>query len=272
MTLILECSLEVNAGPRGPATGRTAARPHPRHGPASYPRGVTRTPRRRLGCLIGSTLAVLVVVGGALLADRVTHGIAEDAAADAVRSRLSASDLDVRIDGFPFLTQVVGGTLDDVHLAASSAVLQGLEVTDLDVAATGVTIRGERGAEHVVATATVPTAVLQAQLRERTGWDLELSVDGDQLVAGGTAAGLPASASLAVAPAGAAGLTATITSASLAGLSIDASVLPDGLASRLTEIGVVEQLPAGASITGATVEADGLHLVLELDDVTLDEL
>jgi hypothetical protein len=233
---------------------------------------VTRSPRRRLGCLIGSTLAVLVVVGGALLADRVTHGIAEDAAADAVRSRLSAADLAVRIDGFPFLTQVVGGTLDDVHLAASGAVLQGLEVTDLDVAATGVAIREPRGAEHVVATATVPTAVLQTLLREKTGWDLELTVDGETLVAGGALAGVPVSVGLTVAPAGAEGLTATITGATLAGLTIDAGALPDGIAGRLTELGVVDELPAGASITGATVAADGLHLVVELDDITLDQL
>jgi hypothetical protein len=232
----------------------------------------TRTPRRRVGCLVGSVIAVVVLVGGALLADRVTHSLAQDVAADAARSKLSAADLDVRIEGFPFLTQVVGGTLDDVRLTAPAATLQGLSVVDLDVTATGVAVREPRGAEHVVATATVPTAALESLLRERTGWDLTLTVDGQTLVAGGAAAGIPASVAFTVAPAGAEGLTATITGASLAGLGIDASLLPDGLASRFTEFDVADEIPAGARVTGATVAADGLHLVVELDDVTLDQL
>lgn len=239
-----------------------------------YPRGVTRTrsPRRRVGCAVGLSLAVVVLVGGTVLADRVTHGIAQDVAADAVRSQLGATDPDVTIAGFPFLTQLVRGTLDDVHLTAPGATLRGLDVTDLDVTATGVAVQEPRGAEHVVATATVPTATLEALLRERTGWDLTLTVEGENLVAGGAVAGIPVAVGLTLAPAGADGLVATVTSASLAGLTVDAGVLPDGLASRITEVDVTDQLPAGARVTGATVAADGLHLVVELDDVTLDAL
>lgn len=246
----------------------------PGAGGASYPRGVTRTrsPRRRVGCLVGSVLAVVLLVGGALLADRVTHGFAEDAAADAVRTRLDAADLDVTIAGFPFLTQVAANSLDDVRLQAPAATLQGMAVTDLDVTATGVAIRGARGAEAVHATATVPTAALQQLLRERTGWDLDLTVQGETLVAGGAVAGLPVSVSLTVAPAGVDGLTATVTGASLAGLAIDAGSLPDGLGARLSELSVVDQLPAGAEVTGATVAADGLQLTVEAADVTLDSL
>jgi hypothetical protein len=232
----------------------------------------TRSPRRRAGCLVGLSVAVVLLVGGTLLADRAGHSIAEDVAADAVRSRLDAADLDVAIQGFPFLTQLARGTLDDVRLQASSATLQGLAVTDLDVTATGVAVREPRGAEHVVATGTVPTAALQELLRERTGWDLTLTVEGETLVAGGSVAGVPVGVALAVAPAGADGLTATVTSASLAGLTVDAGVLPDALASRLTEVDVTDQLPAGARVTGAVVQADGLHLTVELDDVALDAL
>jgi hypothetical protein len=77
---------------------------------------------------------------------------------------------------------------------------------------------------------------------------------------------------LAVSPAGTDGLTATVISASLAGLTVDAGMLPDSLASRLQEVDVTDQLPAGASVTGATVQTDGLHLTVELADVTLDAL
>lgn len=239
-----------------------------------YPRGVTRTrsPRRRVGCVVGLTGAVLVLIGGTLLADRVTHSIAQDVAADAVRSQLGAVDPEVDIAGFPFLTQLARGTLDDVHLTASAASLRGLEVTGLDVVATGVAVREPRGAEHVVATGTVPTATLEQLLRERTGWDLALAVDGETLVATGAVAGVGVGVSLALAPAGADGLVATITSASLGGFTIDAGLLPDGLASRIAEVDVTDQLPAGAEVTGAVVGPEGLHLTVELADVTLDSL
>jgi len=239
-----------------------------------YSRGVTRTrsPRRRVGCAVGLTAALLVVVGGGLLADRVTRSLAEDVAADAVRSQLGAVDPDVTVAGFPFLTQLARGTLDDVHLTASGATLHGLDVTDLDVTATGVAVQEPRGAEHVVATATVPTAALEQLLREKTGWDLALAVDGEALAATGAVAGIPVGVTLTLAPAGTDGVVATITSASVGGFTVDAGLLPDGLASRIAEVDVTDQLPAGAEVTGATVAADGLHLTVELTDVTLDSL
>lgn len=239
-----------------------------------YPRGVTRTrsPRRRVGCVVGLTAAVLVLIGGTLLADRVTHSIAQDVAADAVRSQLGAAEPQVDITGFPFLTQLARGTLDDVHLTAPSATLRGLDVADLDVVATGVAVHEPRGAEHVVATATVPTAALEQLLRERTGWDLALAVEGEALTATGAVAGVPVGVTLTLAPAGADGLVATITGASVGGFGVDAGLLPDGLASRIAEVDVTDQLPAGAEVTGAVVEADGLHLTVELADVTLDSL
>jgi hypothetical protein len=92
------------------------------------------------------------------------------------------------------------------------------------------------------------------------------------VAATGAVAGVPVGVTLTPAPAGADGLTATITSASLGGFTIDAGLLPDGLASRIADVDVTDQLPAGAEVTGAVVRADGLHLTVELTDVTLDSL
>lgn len=242
----------------------------------SYPRGVTRTrnPRRRVGCLVGLVLAVVLLVGGTLFADRVTHSIAQDVAADALRSQLDATgNADVEIQGFPFLTQLAAGTLDDVRLRADAATLRGMALVGLDATARRVAVHEPRGAESVVVTGTVPIATLESLLRERTGWDLTVTVDGTTLVAGGDVRGAPASVGLTMAAAGVDGLTMTITSASIGGLAVDAAALPDSLGSRLTDIrGLTERLPGSASITAATVQPDGLHVTVELADVTLADL
>ncbi|MFF2998598.1 DUF2993 domain-containing protein [Streptomyces sp. NPDC057950] len=63
-------------------------------------------------------LVVTVILGGLfVIADRVAVGFAENKAADRIRSSEGlAGTPDVSIEGFPFLTQVVGGELDDVKI------------------------------------------------------------------------------------------------------------------------------------------------------------
>ncbi|MER5225347.1 LmeA family phospholipid-binding protein [Streptomyces flaveus] len=63
-------------------------------------------------------LIVTVILGGLfVIADRVAVGFAEDEAADKLRtSEGLASTPSVSIKGFPFLTQVVGGELDEVEI------------------------------------------------------------------------------------------------------------------------------------------------------------
>jgi len=63
-------------------------------------------------------LVVAVILGGLfVIADRVAVGFAEDEAADRIRTTEGlASTPDVSIEGFPFLTQALGGKLDDVKI------------------------------------------------------------------------------------------------------------------------------------------------------------
>ncbi|MFC4471510.1 DUF2993 domain-containing protein [Streptomyces xiangluensis] len=63
-------------------------------------------------------LIVTVILGGLfVIADRVAVGFAEDEAADKLKtSEGLASTPDVSIKGFPFLTQVVGGELDEIEV------------------------------------------------------------------------------------------------------------------------------------------------------------
>ncbi|MFI0232353.1 DUF2993 domain-containing protein [Streptomyces sp. NPDC017086] len=68
-------------------------------------------------------LLIVVVILGALfvVADRVAVHFAEGEAADRLKaSENLASTPDVDIKGFPFLTQVAGGSLDDVEVGIAS--------------------------------------------------------------------------------------------------------------------------------------------------------
>ncbi|WP_233646296.1 LmeA family phospholipid-binding protein [Streptomyces sp. BSE6.1] len=63
-------------------------------------------------------LIVVVILGGLfVIADRVAVNFAEDETADKLRSTENLpSTPDVSINGFPFLTQLAGGSLDDVEV------------------------------------------------------------------------------------------------------------------------------------------------------------
>lgn len=81
------------------------------------------------------TLIVVVILGGLfVLADRLAVGFAEDEAAEKLKTTENlAATPDVSIKGFPFLTQVVGGELDDVEV--------GIEDYEATTGTNGETIR-----------------------------------------------------------------------------------------------------------------------------------
>ncbi|WP_187365365.1 DUF2993 domain-containing protein [Cellulosimicrobium cellulans] len=232
---------------------------------------MTGRSRRRRGRFV-AVLMVVFLLGGSVLVDRVAHSFAQTMAADAVRAKVGATDLDVTVSGFPFLTQVIGGKLEDVHAHASSVTWNGLSLTDVDLTATGVSIRDPRGADRVVAGGTLSTAVVQDQIRAVSGLDLLLSVEGDVLVATGTAAGVPIAISFAVHPAGTEGLSTSILGAQIAGVDADVSAVDGVLTTSIAQLDLAGQLPAGAQITDAVITSTGITLTVTLDDVTLDSL
>ncbi|PIM74215.1 hypothetical protein CTU88_00270 [Streptomyces sp. JV178] len=72
-------------------------------------------------CALRILVIVAVILGGLfVVADRVAVGFAEDEVAQKLKSSegLTATP-DVSINGFPFLTQVAGGELDDVEVGIS---------------------------------------------------------------------------------------------------------------------------------------------------------
>ncbi|MDT0388202.1 LmeA family phospholipid-binding protein [Streptomyces dubilierae] len=106
-------------------------------------------------------LIFAVVLGGLfVIADRVAVNFAENEAADRLKTTENlATTPDVSIKGFPFLTQVVGGSLDDIEVgidtyeAAAGDGARKIRIDDLRADMKGVEFSGD----YSSATATTAT-------------------------------------------------------------------------------------------------------------------
>lgn len=131
---------------------------------------------------------LLVLAGLAVLADRASLALAERAVADQLtRSEDLATTPRVDLGGFPFLTQVLKGRYDDVHVTAEGLQRDGVRVQELDATLTGVEARlGDVLAGDVnalpVASLRATALVTFADLAQRTGLNgVRISAVGDAL-------------------------------------------------------------------------------------------
>ncbi|MEU3556870.1 LmeA family phospholipid-binding protein [Streptomyces fragilis] len=95
-------------------------------------------------------LVVALLLGGLLVAaDRIAVGIAEDRTAEGLKTSQGLRDTpEVSIQGFPFLTQLADGDLDDVRLSIAEFPVEGTDgkettVEDLDARLRGVRLDGD---------------------------------------------------------------------------------------------------------------------------------
>ncbi len=229
--------------------------------------------RRRRGCLVTFVLALVLLAGGALLAEFASRALVQSLATDALRNGLNTdTSISVDVPEHPVLPQLVRGELRDVRVDSDVAQIRGVDIVDVEASATGVRIRGERGADDVVVTATLPSSTLQTLLSDRTGWDLQVAEQDGELVLSGEALGVPLTVNLQVTATDGA-LTATITQTTIGGLTVDAVQLPLDLSDQLGNLaGITDQLAAQATITDAQVVDGGLRVTLNLQDVLLDDL
>ncbi|MGW0995026.1 LmeA family phospholipid-binding protein [Streptomyces sp. NPDC002523] len=125
-------------------------------------------------------LIIVVILGGLfVIADRVAVHLAEEKVADKVKATENlASTPDVNIKGFPFLTQLAGGSLDDVQIgikdyeAATGNGGRTIRIDDLKADMKGVSFSGDYSsatADSATGTATISyTELLKAARSEPT--------------------------------------------------------------------------------------------------------
>lgn len=221
--------------------------------------------------LIVTGVVALLVVAGAIVADIAARNAVEARLVQQVTSGLGAAGtVDVTLSGGrPLLLQVVTGRLDGVDVSADRLVLGGVDVTDVHVDATGVTVRAPYTAAEMTITGTVPVDVVEDRLAE-DGLEADLSVDGQHLDAAGSVLGIPWSVRLAPRVDGD-GLRADVVAADVAGIPVDIGALPAPVAPALTSLEVsLSGLPIGLTPRTATVVPGGVEVAAAGHDVALD--
>ena len=135
----------------------------------------------------GLLITLVVLVGLAVVADRVGVGIAEKKVAEQIQQQGKlAGTPDVSITGFPFLTQAIAGRYTDVRISLTAADLDQPPGTSARVSLHGVRVPlsdvvsgnvRHIPVDRIDGTATLSYALLAAQL----GGDTTLRREGDGL-------------------------------------------------------------------------------------------
>jgi len=222
-------------------------------------------------------VVVLLLLGLAVVADRVAAGVAEDKVAEQIATKGGLHGTPtVDIAGFPFLTQALRGRYDDVRIALPAEELGQPAGTKADVDLHGVRVPlssvlsgsvDQVPVDRIDGTATLSYALLSAQL----GGDSTLRPEGDGLritktveLLGQT---IPLTATGTVALTG---NQLVIDVQKAAGAGVD---LPAFLVSRASDLldlrYDVPALPFGLQLTGVTPAEDGVHLRVEAQNAIL---
>ena len=219
-------------------------------------------------------LLIIVVVLGLLVV--AAEFIARSVLPGVVRSLViqeldlpADQQLDVEADGI-LLPQLIGGTVDSLHLSTDSVTLEGITGA-ADVTATGVSLRGGDlgGASGTIRVDQTQFTALLA--------DTELPVDAvafdaPNATVSGTipVLGIDIPVSLTVTPGAAQGdLELTPVELSVGGLLIDAGQVGSTLGSlgetltQTQQICIADQLPAGLTLTGLKIV--GSEAVIDID-------
>ena len=220
--------------------------------------------------MVAGVVTVVVLVGGAVVADRVAHTTAERRVTEAIEQNLDVSGTPtVDIEGFPFLTQLLAGSLEDVTAGVDGVTLEGIEATDVTIDARGVSTSEPYTVGDATISATLPTASIEKIVADRSQLDVTVAVDGDRLTASGEVLGLTLSADL-VPRVEDGKLLVTVADVQIAGLTVSTDDLPSSIGDRLTDVEIpVQGLPDGLVLTDATVVDGGVRITARGTDIVL---
>lgn len=219
---------------------------------------------RRRAVWVVAVLAVLVA--GAAVVDSVVRVQTEDRIASEVTAIPGVeSTPGVTIGGFPFLTQLAGGSLSSVRLTAPAATIEGLRLEDVVVELTDVLTEEP----YTAAGATMTARTTADAVEDVLTVELDLEVRGDELVATTEVLGVPLDIVLLPRAAGR-DVEVDVTGFRLAGLGVSADALPPELVAPLQGLRFsLDGLPVGMTLTEVGVVDGGLELRATGTDLAL---
>ena len=222
-------------------------------------------------------VVLLLLVGLAVVADRVAVGVAEDRVGEQLAAKGGlAGTPEVDIAGFPFLTQAVAGTYDDVRISLTAEQLDQPEGTRADIALHGVHVPlssvvsgsvDQVPVDRIDGTATLSYTLLAAQL----GGDTTLRPEGDGLRITKTVEVLGQTIPLTAAgTVSLDGNQLVVDVEKAAGAGVD---LPEFLVTRVSDLldlrYDIPALPFGLQLTAVEPAEDGVDVRVEAEDAVL---
>lgn len=223
-------------------------------------------------------IAVLVLLGLAVAADRVLVVLTEDQLASAIQSEGQLpAEPDISIEGFPFLTQAINGRYDSVRVGVDVEALGLPPGATADIRLVGAQVPlssvfsgsiSSVPVEKVLGTVTFPFDYIGEQLggatvtRDGSGLRVETTVS-----LFGQDFQVAATAELALV-----GREVALTASNVEGFGAD---LPDEVTAvvlDLLDLSLpVPELPFGLVFTGIQVVGDGMRVVAEGNDIVLEQ-
>ncbi|MBD8078538.1 DUF2993 domain-containing protein [Cellulosimicrobium arenosum] len=223
--------------------------------------------------LVGWLVVVVVIVGGAVVADRVVVGVVERNAVSTFEQEADdVSGAQVDITGFPFLTQVVRGDLDHVTGSADTASFAGYTVSDLQVDARGVSTSEPHTVASGTASGVIAESSLQEAVREQSGMDLTVTADGDVLALGTEILGAEVTIDVTPRVAGPDALAVDVEAVRTGLGVVSVEDLPAGIADALTDLQVTLDLPDGVALDSVAVAEGGVRVGVTGSDFVVDDL
>ena len=222
-------------------------------------------------------IAVVVLIGLFVAADRISLYIAERQASKTIQAAFSLPQRPgVSIHGFPFLTEVISGQYQQVDVSVGSLMRNNVPVQNLDAQFTAVhapfrqMLFGGSGASTVSAdqatgTATVPYSAVNQQLPN----GVTVSGNGSDLKMSGTSSFLgrqvPFSATAAVSA------TGTGIKISPSHITLDGQTgVPASALGPLTVTIPVSNLPMHLSVNSARPTPTGLQVAVSAQNVQVE--
>jgi hypothetical protein len=214
---------------------------------------------------------LVLVVCGAVAADRIGVRIAQNQIAERVQSQYGlAQRPDVTIHGIPFLTQALGGKYDRIDVRIGDWTERGVTVSDVTVDMRDVTapldqIAAGNSSGVVAGTATASAIVPYAAIKQNAPKEItSIRPDGDRLKVGlaGSILGFQLTGEATVK------LKATAQGIRVTPVSVGSSSLQIPVAALSWTVPVAD-LPVGSRISELTPTPNGLRVAATAHNVNL---